>query len=75
VSAAPPEPRVMYMSPTETAEALGVDRHTIYRMLAQGLLPHIRCGRVIRIHRSAVESGAICDSAGGLSARRRRIAL
>jgi excisionase family DNA binding protein len=45
------------LTPREAAEAIGVDRETIYRMIRDGKLPAMRVGtRSLRIERAAVET-------------------
>jgi len=43
------------LTPIEVAEQLGVNRKTVYTMLQQNLLPHVRCGDKYLIGRVAFE--------------------
>lgn len=49
----PDAPR-MVLSVPEAAEELGVDKSTVYRLAANGTLPHVRIGRRIVIPREAL---------------------
>lgn len=46
----------LVLSVTEAAELLGVGRNHLYDMVADGQIPHIRLGRLIKIPRSSLES-------------------
>ncbi len=61
-AAAPAE--ALYLDVEQTAAALQLNRGTIYKMLADGSLPHFRVGRLVRILRRAVESGLISSRTG-----------
>lgn len=43
-----------FLSPEETRAYLGLGRSTVYELLRQGVFPHVRFGRVIRIPRTAL---------------------
>lgn len=47
----------------ETAALLHISEKTVYQIIGQGDLPHIRFGRVIRIPRFVLERW-VCEQAG-----------
>lgn len=56
------------LTPEQAAEALNVNRHTIYRMIARGELKAHRYGpRLIRIHVDDLTAFAVPVTAGEVS--------
>jgi excisionase family DNA binding protein len=45
---------VLFYSPLQIAELLGVSRRTVYRRMNIGDIPHVRMGGQIRIHRNTL---------------------
>jgi excisionase family DNA binding protein len=54
----------------EAAALLRIGRNTAYELIAQGALPHVRLGRLIRVPRHSVEGSGV-DSAHEQPAPRR----
>ncbi len=46
-----------YLTCAEVASALRVSLRTVYRLIAEGRIPHIRVGRQVRIPRKGVSDG------------------
>ena len=53
----------VFLTVQQFAEAIQVDRNTVYKMIAAGTLPHLRAGRLVRIPRSALDT--LATSFGG----------
>lgn len=45
----------LVLSVSEAARLLGVGRNHVYEMVAEGTIPHVRFGRLIKIPRSELE--------------------
>ena len=48
----------MFIKPGAVASRLGVSQTRVYQMCEQGILPHIRFGRAVRIPTAAFEEWA-----------------
>ena len=48
------EDRLMYLTIPEVAERLQVSQRTVFRWMAEGLLPVVRVGKVTRVHPAAL---------------------
>lgn len=46
----------LVLSVTEAAHLLGVGRNHLYDLIADGQIPHVRFGRLIKIPRSTLET-------------------
>lgn len=49
------EPNSLTLSVREAAVALGVSRNKVYDLVAEGRIPHVRLGRLIKIPRHGLE--------------------
>lgn len=47
--------RSLLLTVTEAAQLLRISRNLAYELVAQGQLPHVRLGRVIRVPRHGLE--------------------
>jgi excisionase family DNA binding protein len=48
-----------FLSPEEFRRYVGLGRSTVYDLLRRDELPHVRFGRVIKIHKSVLLAGRI----------------
>ena len=55
----------LLLRPEEAVELLGISRSKIYAMLAEGILPQIRCGKSVRIPRDALQAWVKANTVGG----------
>ena len=59
--------RNRWLSARQVAEALGVSEDTIYRLVAEGRLPHLRVRRAIRLRLQDIESALANTQIGSSS--------
>ena len=45
----------LLLKPSEVAQILGIGRSLTYELIAQGVIPHIRLGRCIRVSAQALQ--------------------
>jgi excisionase family DNA binding protein len=48
-----------FLSPEEFRRYVGLGRSTVYDLLRRDELPHVRFGRVIKIHKSVLLAGKV----------------
>jgi excisionase family DNA binding protein len=72
----PPPELPEHVDVAGAARALGVSQKTVYRLVADGALPHLRVGRLIRIAAADLEAlrgdPAAADRSGRSAAHTRR---
>jgi len=52
----------LLLTVSEAARLLRISRNLAYELVAQGQLPHVRLGRVIRIPRHGLEQWIACQA-------------